>query len=615
MARVDLQAQTAQPLTRSAVYFGPYGVSVTATATCRYTALLSVAKSSEPRLESLLILQPGCISLHEWCSLGKSARAGVHESLLLIANSRASLAESTLGQEPLRNLCLESLRMLTPNISGRLEGLSHALAETAALTEYRFGLQSAREGKQEILGEAVVLAERISQQEWLSPLARLAVSRQESLFPTLIQEAIPRQESLSSIHAERQINTEYAQEMALTKAGALEWLSTLEHISGLRVENARAIAQALDAALEILATAQQDTEALVEILYGLQRAREAPWEALSESEATIASRHIPHEILQPLSSAVTSACESAVATLVATALATEQLIERIASNAIRQEQLLPVKRQNTPGIESLAGDVTQRAGQLEQLTPVQAESIPNLEQLTELAKGIAQRLESLSTVMALARARDELLALIQQTHQTITESLSQLAKQPSGAWESLATLTQELAGLQEQLLGIAPSTKAWQETLGYIAADNNVHAEWLIPVLQELSETYENLFPTITATAAALTEHRQGIDQSVLLRLELLKRLVGVGVAATRTAVYEVLRPVRQKRSGAFEKRSHVRAQRSAWQELWGIIETLKASEAERARAQAKERISQSQKPQAQADAERKSREAGGKRV
>jgi hypothetical protein len=106
-----------------------------------------------------------------------------------------------------------------------------------------------------------------------------------------------------------------------------------------------------------------------------------------------------------------------------------------------------------------------------------------------------------------------------------------------------------------------------------------------------------------------------------------------VSVTATRTAVYEVLRPIKQKRGGVFEKRGHVRSRRSVWQELWGIIETLKASEAERARAQAKERTSQAQKPQAQADqtrqgqtaqqqrpdtqadAERKSREAGGKRL
>jgi hypothetical protein len=115
--------------------------------------------------------------------------------------------------------------------------------------------------------------------------------------------------------------------------------------------------------------------------------------------------------------------------------------------------------------------------------------------------------------------------------------------------------------------------------------------------------------------------------------LELLKRLVGVSVTATRTAVYEILRPIKQKRSGQFEKRGHVRARRSVWQELWGIIETLKASDAERARAQAKERTSQAQKPQAQADqarqsqiahqqrpdtqanAERKSREARGEKL
>jgi hypothetical protein len=169
--------------------------------------------------------------------------------------------------------------------------------------------------------------------------------------------------------------------------------------------------------------------------------------------------------------------------------------------------------------------------------------------------------------------------------------------------------------LHEQLLGLAPSVKTWQDVLGYIAVDKAAHSEWLIPVLQELGETYENLFPTVIATASALTEHRQGVYQSALLRLELLKRLVGVGVAATRTAVYEILRPVKQKRSGQFEKRGHVRARRSVWQELWGIIETLKASDAERARAQAKERTSQAQKPQTQADQTRQSQTAQQQRL
>jgi hypothetical protein len=235
--------------------------------------------------------------------------------------------------------------------------------------------------------------------------------------------------------------------------------------------------------------------------------------------------------------------------------------------------------------------------------------------------------------MALTDAKAEALALVQRASQGIAESLSQLAKPSPGIWESLATLTQELAGLHEQLLGLAPSADVWQDVLGYIAADKAAHSEWLIPVLQELGETYENLFPTVIATASALTEHRQGVDQSALLRLELLKRLVGVSVTATRTAVYEILRPIKQKRSGQFEKRGHVRARRSVWQELWGIIETLKASDAERARAQAKERTSQAQKPQAQADqarqsqiahqqrpdtqadAERKSREARGEKL
>jgi hypothetical protein len=123
MARVDLQAQTAQPLTRSAVYLGPYGVSVTATATCRYTALLSVAKSSGPRLEGLLILQPSHIGLHEWCLLSKSAQASAQENLLPVAHSRASQTESILGQGLPRSLHLESLRTLAPSTLGQLESL------------------------------------------------------------------------------------------------------------------------------------------------------------------------------------------------------------------------------------------------------------------------------------------------------------------------------------------------------------------------------------------------------------------------------------------------------------------------------------------------------------
>jgi hypothetical protein len=670
MARVDLQAQIAQPLTRSAVYLGPYGVSVTATATCRYTVLLSVAKSSGPRLEGLLMLQPSRISPHEWRSLSESARASAQENLFPVTHSRASQTESILGQGLPRSLHLESLRMLVPSTLGQLESLIPALARLSALTEQRFGLQSARDGKQEALGEAVVLAESTAQQEWLIPLTYLTVSQHEAL-PTLAKEitsrsesllgrerAMPgrlehllpispqitavwnsllsltqsalirsellqviqqthetRQELLGGIQGECQVNAEYIYKMTQARAGALEWLSMLKHTAGLRMENARALAQALGAMLEILTTVRQDAEALGELLLGVQRAREAPWEALSESETTLASRSVPHEMLQPLSSAVASACESIVATMVATTLAAEQLIERILSNAIRQEQLLPAEEQSIARMESLIERDSQRLGQSEQLMLVQAESMPSLEQLRELARSVSQRLESLSTVMALTDAKAEALALVQRASQGIAESLSRLTKSSPGAWESLATLTQELTGLHEQLLGLAPSVKTWQDILRYIAADKTAHSEWLIPVLQELGETYENLFPTVIATASALTEHRQGVDQSALLRLELLKRLVGVGVAATRTAVYEILRPVKQKRSGQFEKRGHVRARRSVWQELWGIIETLKASDAERAHAQAKERTSQAQKPQAQADQTRQSQTAQQQRL
>jgi hypothetical protein len=475
MTRVDLQAQTAQPLTRSAVYLGPYGVSVTATATCRYTALLSVAKSSGPRLEGLLMLQPSRISLHEWRLLSESARASAQESLLPVAHSRASQTEGILGQESLRSLRLESLKTLTPNISGQLEGLSPAMTETIALTEQRLGLQSARDGKQEVLGEAVALAERTAQQEWLIPLAYLTVSQHEAL-PTLAQEIASQSESL--------LGREYA----------------------------------------------------------------APG---------------------------------------------------------RLEHLLPISPQITAVWNSLLS----------------------------LTQSALIRSELLQVIQQTHETRQELLGGIQGECQVNAESLSRLTKSSPGAWESLATLTRELTGLHEQLLGLAPSVKIWQDILRYIAVDKTAHSEWLIPVLQELGETYENLFPTVIATASALTEHRQGVDQSALLRLELLKRLVGVGVAATRTAVYEILRPVKQKRSGQFEKRGHVRARRSVWQELWGIIETLKASDAERAHAQAKERTSQAKKAQAQADqarqsqiahqqrpdtqadVERKSREARGEKL